>query len=64
MRHDHDILLRLAENRSRRLATNGRPVFSLTDDEVAGSTTAAMRLAEASKSQIQARTSRHLALPA
>lgn len=54
MRHGRDRLLRLAANRRRRLVADGRPAFALTDDEVARSTHTAMRLAEASKSQLRA----------
>jgi hypothetical protein len=51
MRPDLDILLRLAESRRRRLV-NGRPVFALTDHDAEGSARSAMRLAQASKSQV------------
>jgi hypothetical protein len=56
MRHDRDTLNRLAENRRRRLQANGRPVLGLTAREVEQSTLTAMRLAEASKSQAEARS--------
>lgn len=55
MRHDLETLLRLAENRRRRLDADGRPVFELTDREVEASTHSAMRIAQASKSQVAAR---------
>ena len=63
MRHDRDTLSLLASNRRRRLQPNGRPLFGLTDAEITGSTRAAMRLAEASKSQAEARAAEQL-LPA
>ena len=56
MRHDRDTLNRLAENRRRRLQANGRPALGLTAREVEQSTLTAMRLAEASKSQAEARS--------
>jgi hypothetical protein len=55
MRNDRDMLLRLAYNRRKRLTASGRPVFMLTPDEVERSTRAAMRLAQASKSQVDQR---------
>lgn len=64
MRHDRDILIRLADARRRRLRADGRPVFDLTTQEVEQSTKTAMRLADASKSQVAARTSRDAQLPA
>jgi hypothetical protein len=64
MTPSHDILVRLAENRERRLGPTGRPVFALTDVEVENSTRTAMRLAEASKSQVEARSRRRLELTA
>ena len=57
MRHDHDTLLRLAQNRQRRIV-NGRPRFDLTVEDAEASAYAAMRLAEASKSQVESRSSR------
>jgi hypothetical protein len=39
-------------------------VFGLTSSEIAQSTLVAMRLAEASKSQVEARTKAQFALPA
>jgi hypothetical protein len=56
MRHDRDTLNRLADNRRRRLRANGRPAFGLTVHEVERSTRTAMRLADASKSQAEARS--------
>jgi hypothetical protein len=53
MTQDHDLLLRLAEDRRRRIAANGRPVFHLTDDEIGRSTHQAMRLAQASASTME-----------
>jgi hypothetical protein len=64
MLRNYDTLLRLAENRRRRLQTDGRPMFDLTAGEVERSTRTAMRLAHASKSQIEARGDAHLALTA
>jgi hypothetical protein len=58
----YDILMQLAENRERRLGPNGRPVFALTDAEIENSTRTAMRLAEASKSQVEARSCERLGL--
>jgi hypothetical protein len=55
MRHDRDILMHLADARRRRLRANGRPVFGLTAQEIERSTKTAMRLADASKSQAEAR---------
>lgn len=63
MRNDREMLLRLAEKRERRLQANGRPFFGLTPEEVERSTRTAMRLADASKSQVEAR-GQCLALPA
>ncbi|MEX1142858.1 MAG: hypothetical protein WD399_07535 [Thermoleophilaceae bacterium] len=51
MRHDPDILERLADGRRHRLRADGRPVFELTAEEIERSTKTAMRLADASKSQ-------------
>jgi hypothetical protein len=66
MRTDRDILIRLAEGRRRRLALGyGVPVFALTDEEIARSAHSAMRVAEASTSQVSQRTSQDcLAVPA
>jgi hypothetical protein len=61
MRHDRDRLLRLAANRRRRLDAAGRPSFGLTREEAESSALTAMRLAEASKSQIAARSPELLA---
>lgn len=57
MRHELDILLQLAESRRQRLGANGRPVFALTPAEAEGSARAAMRLAQASTSQVDDRDS-------
>jgi len=58
MRHDQNILLRLAESRQRRLGDDGRPVFGITLAEAEGSARSAMRLAQASKSQVESRSVR------
>jgi hypothetical protein len=58
MRHDQDTLLRLAESRRRRLGANGRPTFEITRDEAEASARSAMRLAQASKSQVEDRSLR------
>jgi hypothetical protein len=63
MHHDRDMLQALAEDRRRRLV-DGRPVFGLSDAEIERSTRTAMKLADASKAQVAARTSPDLALPA
>ena len=60
----YDTLVLLAENRQRRIGPNGRPVFALTDAEIENSTRMAMRLAEASKSQVEAHSCEHLRLTA
>lgn len=64
MRHDRDTLIRLAENRRRRMGADGRPRLELSDTDVERSTTTAMRLAEASKSQVEARDVARHVLPA
>ncbi len=64
MRHDRDILERLADGRRRRLRADGRPVFGLTADEIERSTKTAMRLADASKSQVKARARRDASVSA
>lgn len=64
MRHDRDILERLADGRRRRLRADGRPVFGLTAQEIEQSTQTAMRLADASKSQAKARASRDASVSA
>lgn len=46
-RHNRKMLLRLAENRHKRIGPNGRPVFDLTPEEIIASTKAAMRVAKA-----------------
>ena len=53
MPDDRNILVHLAENRRRRLQPSGRPLFDLTAEEVESSTKIAMRLAQASTSQIE-----------
>jgi hypothetical protein len=52
---DRDNLKILAAGRRNRLQRNGRPRFDLTDAEIERSTQTAMRLADASKSQAEAR---------
>jgi len=47
-------LRRLADNRRRRLDVVGPDRFRLTDEELERSTTTAMRLAQASKSRVEA----------
>jgi hypothetical protein len=56
--HGHDKLMLLATDRRNRIQNNGRPRFDLTDEEVVRSTRTAMRLADASKSQAEARTAK------
>jgi hypothetical protein len=55
MPQDRDNLKILAAGRRNRLQSNGRPRFDLTDAEIGRSTQTAMRLANASKSQAEAR---------
>ena len=55
MPQDRDSLKVLATGRRSRLQSNGRPRFALTDAEIERSTQTAMRLADASKSQAEAR---------
>jgi hypothetical protein len=55
MAQDRDNLKILAAGRRNRLQRNGRPRFDLTDAEIERSTQTAMRLADASKSQAEAR---------
>lgn len=55
MTQDRDNLKILAAGRRKRLQRNGRPRFDLTDAEIERSTQTAMRLADASKSQAEAR---------
>ena len=64
MRHDQKILRDLAEHRRRRMRPNGRPCFNLTQAELASSTYVAMRLAKASKSQVEASSAATVAIPA
>jgi hypothetical protein len=56
MPQDRDNLKALAAGRRNRLQSNGRPRFDLTDAEIERSTQTAMRLADASKSRAEART--------
>lgn len=55
MPQDRDNLKVLAAGRRNRLQSNGRPRFDLTDAEIERSTQTAMHLADASKSQAEAR---------
>jgi hypothetical protein len=64
MANDRDKLKILAAERRNRMQSNGRPRFDLTDEEIERSTRTAMRLADASKSQAEARASAHTTLPA
>jgi hypothetical protein len=61
---DRDKLMILATDRRDRMQSNGRPRFDLTDEEIERSTRTAMRLADASKSQAEARTGTNTTLPA
>jgi len=54
MRDQTENLLLLAENRRRRMAS-GRPVFDLTPEQYERSAYWAMRVAQASKSQVAER---------
>jgi hypothetical protein len=62
--HDRDKLMILAKDRRNRMQSNGRPRFDLTDEEIERSTRTAMRLADASKSQAEARAGTNTTLPA
>lgn len=64
MPRDRDKLMILATDRRNRMQSNGRPRFDLTDEEIERSTRTAMRLADASKSQAEARTGANTTLPA
>jgi hypothetical protein len=64
MPQDRDNLKVLAAGRRGRLKGDGRPRFDLTDAEVERSTQTAMRLANASKSQAEARANPGTSLPA
>jgi hypothetical protein len=55
MVQDRSLLLRLAAKRRERTGPDGRPTFDLTADERERSAHTAMRLADASKSQVEAR---------
>ena len=63
MPQDRDNLKILAAGRRNRLQSNGRPRFDLTDAEIERSTQTAMRLADASKSQAEARANAGTSLP-
>lgn len=56
--HGRDKLALLATDRRNRMQNNGRPRFDLTDEEIERSTRTVMRLADASKSQAEARTAK------
>jgi hypothetical protein len=64
MPQDRDTLRVLATARRNRLQSNGRPRLDLTEEEIERSTQTAMRLANASKSQAEARISADTTLPA
>jgi hypothetical protein len=64
MANDRDKLMILATDRRNRMQSNGRPRFDLTDEEIERSTRTAMRLADASKSQAEARSGANTTLPA
>lgn len=61
---DRDLLIRLAESRRHRLDADGRPSFELTAEERESSAHVAMRLAQASKSQVAERAADERAVPA
>lgn len=63
MPQDRDTLRTLATARRNRLQGNGRPRLNLTEEEIERSTQTAMRLADASKSQAEARVSADTTLP-
>jgi hypothetical protein len=64
MDNDRDKLMILATDRRNRMQSNGRPRFDLTDEEIERSTRTAMRLADATKSQAEARVGANTTLPA
>ncbi len=64
MAQERDTLRILATGRRNRLQSNGRPRFDLTGEEIEHSTKTAMRLADASKSQAEARADASTTLPA
>jgi len=64
MPQDRDTLKTLATARRNRLQSNGRPRLDLTEEEIERSTQTAMRLADASKSQAEARAGVDTAQPA
>lgn len=63
MPQDRDNLKVLAAGRRGRLQSNGRPHLDLTDAEIERSTQTAMRLADASKAQAEARANPGTYLP-
>jgi hypothetical protein len=62
--HDREMLMILATDRRRRMQSDGRPRFDLTNEEIERSTRIAMRIANASKSQAEARGSANTRLSA
>jgi hypothetical protein len=64
MANDRDKLMILTTGRRNRMQSNGRPRFGLTDEEIERSTRTAMCLADASKSQAEARAGANTTLPA
>jgi hypothetical protein len=60
---DQDSLKLLANARRSRIQANGRPRINLTAEEIERSTSVAMRLADASKSQAAARAATDRDLP-
>lgn len=58
MPQDRGSLKVLAAGRRNRLQSHGRPRFDLTDAEIERSTQTAMRLANASRSQVEVHISR------
>jgi len=60
---DRDSLKLLADARRHRMQANGRPRFDLTAEEIERSTSVAMRLADASKSQAATRAATDQDLP-
>lgn len=64
MANDRDELMVLATDRRNRMQGNGRPRFDLAEEEIERSARTAMRLADASKLQAEARTSANTTRPA
>lgn len=63
MRHDRDNLTILATARQERLHADSRPRFDLTAEEIERSTRTAMKLADASRSQVKSRAGADIILP-